>query len=465
MNRSLRLNGFANPNSQRLFGAAACALLLTGAAILTTAVGCGWSYVNEHSARFSGYTSPGDFTRLPPLPVKLDARREASSYPRIHDGDEGAEYDAEERRLKGMNEVWDKASEAELRGDFARTGRLLREYLQRSDAIENDGRSNAEETQMRRNSAFDRLDALTALGQGVKPPSLAAYLATRRRFDLTTESTNAYVAQAMLEDAPRPPALADNIAYLRAAILYHENKTDEAAKAFHEVAAKYPHTEKREAALYMNAVSLLRLHCPPGYDGAQKDAGCEGAQVVREAFRRVLREYPRGRYSPDARGWLAHLSLRTGDRAAALADYYRALSHARDAKTKQSLLVSLRLTRGHASEVEMQEVENDLADEPAAALTYAYYNIYNYAPKAGYYDKSYRNPWEAKQDREREYLEKHDRTLLSEASRRELARISAFITTLLRRYPNAVVSGGFALRLAQAQLELGEHESALQSAV
>src|SRR5262249_61896869 len=135
---------------------------------------------------------------------------------------------------------------------------------------------------------------------------------------------------------------------------------------------------------------------------------------------------------------------------------------ARDAKTKQSLLVSLRLTRGHASEVEMQEVENDLADEPAAALTYAYYNIYNYAPKAGYYDKSYRNPWEAKQDREREYLEKHDRTLLSEASRRELARISAFITTLLRRYPNAVVSGGGGLRAWQGALEMGRTGLALE---
>src|SRR5262249_32936682 len=117
----------------------------------------------------------------------------------------------------------------------------------------------------------------------------------------------------------------------------------------------------------------------------------------------------------------------------------------------------------HVSDVEIQEVENDMADEPAAALTYAYHNIYNYAPRAGYYDKSYRDPWEAKQEWERKNLEELDRTLLSEASRRELARISAFAAALLRRYPNTAVSGGFALRLAQAQLELGEHESALQS--
>jgi TolA-binding protein len=317
MSRRLHCIASITRNSQLIYNNlanAACALFLIGAAIVTTAVGCAWSYVNEHSARFTGYSSPGDFTRLPPLPVKLDARRKASSYPRIHDGDEGAEYEADERRLKEMNEVWDQASEAEARGDFAQTGRLLREYLHRSDAMENDGRYNAEETQKRRNSAFDRLDAMTALGQGVKPSALATYLAARRRFDLTTESTKAYVARAMLEDAPRPPALADNVAYLRAAILYHENIADEAAKAFHEVAAKYPHSEKREAALYMNAVSLMRLHCPPGYYRGNNDGGCEDAKAAREAFRRVLREYPHGRYAPDARGWLAHLSLRTGDR-------------------------------------------------------------------------------------------------------------------------------------------------------
>ena len=230
------------------------------------------------------------------------------------------------------------------------------------------------------------------------------------------------------------------------------------------MAAKYPHSEKREAALYMKAVSLLRFLCPPEYDGDQNDGGCEDAQAVRDAFRRVLREYPRGRYALDARGWLAHIALRAGDRAAALADYYRSLSEARDAKTRQSLLVSLRLSRGHASDAEIQKVEEDLADEPAAALTYAYHNIYNYAPRAGYYDKSYRAPWEAKQEWEREDLERREKTLLRDASRREIARISAFASMLLRRYPSAVVSGGFSLRLAQAQLELGEHESALQSA-
>ncbi|HKQ74277.1 MAG TPA: outer membrane protein assembly factor BamD [Blastocatellia bacterium] len=464
MNRRFHRNDFANPNSLRLYSNAAGALLLAGAAVVTTAIGCGWSFVNDHSVRFSGYSSPGDFTRLPPLPIKPDARREASPSPGTNDEDEQANYEAEERRQKAMDEVWEQASEAETRGDFARTGRLLREYLNRSSAVGNDGPYDAEEVQIRRNSAFDRLDALTALGQGVKPSLVATYLAARHRFDLATELINADQLRTLLEDATGRLALADNVAYLRAAILYREKLTEEAAKAFHELAAKYPHSEKREAALYMNAVALLRFHCPPGHDGAQNDVDCEDREEAREAFRRVLREYPHGRYAPDARGWIAHLLLRSGDRAAALADYYRALSETGAAITKQSLLVSLRLTRGHASDAEIQEVEADLADEPVAALTYAYHTIYNYASRAGYYDKSYRDPWEAKQEWEREYLEKQETTLLREASRRELARISAFGATLLRRYPNSVVSGGFALRLAQAQLELGEPESALQSA-
>ena len=70
MNRWFRRNDFANLNSQRHYGNAAGALLLGGVAVVTTAIGCGWNFVNEHSVRFTGYSSAADFTRLPPLPIK-----------------------------------------------------------------------------------------------------------------------------------------------------------------------------------------------------------------------------------------------------------------------------------------------------------------------------------------------------------------------------------------------------------
>src|SRR5262245_37263273 len=187
MNRRPRHNPFAR-NSQRLYANTACALLLAGAAIITTAIGCGWSFVNEHSVRFTGYNSPGDFTRLPPLPIKPNARREESLSPRSNDEYEQAEYEAEERRIKEMDEVWDQASEAEEKRDFARTGRLLRDYLRRSSANDDGWSYNAEGTQLRRNSAIDRLDAQTAFGQGASPAAVGAYLDARRRFDLAKQA-------------------------------------------------------------------------------------------------------------------------------------------------------------------------------------------------------------------------------------------------------------------------------------
>jgi outer membrane protein assembly factor BamD (BamD/ComL family) len=478
---------------------AICALLFIAGAAVTTAIGCAWSFLNEHSVRFSGYASPGEFTRLPPLPINPVARRGNASGSRHHSED--TKYEAEERREKEMNELWAQAGEAEEKGDFARTGRLLREYLQRSSAIENDGVFDTQDWQARRNSAVDRLDAMTALSQGIKPDVLSAYLNARRAFDQAASGISKEQASNLtrvpsltgvpgfteitgltrvpdalsgekptntqtpdvtglletLESLPQRQALADNIAYLRAAILYRQEKMGEAARAFSELAARYPRSEKREAALYMNGVALLRLHCPPGGDETQKDGGCEEAPVVREAFRRVLREYPRGRYALDARGWLARLALDEGDRATALAEYYRLLSVATDPRTKGSLLVSLRLTRHHADAEDMRRVEAELADEPAAALIYAYHNIYNYAPSAGFYLLDCKDEFVKTDEEDRQEFSR-------QTERQELARIGAFTTRLLQRYPHTALSGGFALRLAQAQLELGEHKAALQSA-
>src|SRR5262249_27277884 len=118
----------------------------------------------------------------------------------------------------------------------------------------------------------------------------------------------------------------------------------------------------------------------------------------------------------------------------------------------------LRLTRHHADEEDLRRVEAELADEPAAALTYAYHNIYNYAPNAGYYLLDCKDEYFKTKEEEREEFSR-------QTERQEQARVVAFAGALLRRYPNAAVSGGFALRLAQAQLELGEHKASLQSAV
>ena len=155
-----------------------------------------------------------------------------------------------------MNALWTQAGDAEEKSDFAQTGRLLREYIQRASAEYDALPYGAEERQLRRNSAVDRIDALTTRGQGVKPPALTTYLAVRRDYDLmllkdaeggefpyidperpeTPASVRASFFEGLrqrLDGIEQHPALADNIAYLRAALIYREEKPDEAAHAFH----------------------------------------------------------------------------------------------------------------------------------------------------------------------------------------------------------------------------------------
>ncbi len=441
---------------------AACALLLICAVAVSTAIGCGWSFATEHSVRFTGYSTKSEFTRLPPLPVKPDARRKALVASQALE--EEAEYEAGERREAELDDLWVRAGNAEQQRNYTLSARLLREYLQQSAAEYDGGWWDVAPLQLRRNSAVDRLDALMALGQGAKPAALSAYLALRREYDQALlgeiEAPISFNALRQKLDEMKPhPALADNTAYLHAATLHREEKTDEARKAFSELANKYRRSEKREAALLMVGRAEVKR-----FEQTLKEADNEmdqnrwrARQSARETLQQCLRDYPRGRFSTDARGWLARLSLLEGDHAVALVEYYRLLSEATDPISRESLLASLRLTRHHVTDEEMRQVEATLADEPAAALTYAYHNLYNYAPNAGYYKLDCEGQYFEMDDQKREDFSRR-------AERDEKARVVAFADKLLRRYPRAAVGGGFALRLAQAQLEMGEYAPASRSA-
>src|SRR5918912_1592151 len=97
------------------------------------------------------------------------------------------------------------------------------------------------------------------------------------------------------------------------------NLSGDAAAAFEEVASRYPRGEKREAALYM--AGRIRMESSGAYLGgetATSESPCgpdcrdEGWERARKSFTRLLADYPRGRYAPDARGWLAYLDYRAG---------------------------------------------------------------------------------------------------------------------------------------------------------
>ncbi len=490
---------------------------LCAAACAATVIGCGWEGI-ESSVRFRPDTDEREFGRLPPLPVNA-MKRTADS-----DADGNAEYKSPMRDIKEINALWDEAQTLEQSNDPAKARKLLSEYLRRTAAVSCDESyyDNSRTIELvhcreRRNSIVDQLDALTALDKGSKASAAVhAYLVARRVYDVWLESVppkqsaNAYSfwprnetkkdapTEAELEEAqkkcfaevrrlldamPRDSNIEDNAQYLRAVLLYREARIDEAVSAFKLLAARYPQSEKRAAALLMAARQRMKQSrsLPDGDDltatATDSCADCRDKawQDARAGFLRLMREYPRGRYAEEARGWLAYLDVRVGDTAGALIEYYRLLSNAGDAQSQASVLTSLRLTLALANDADMERVEAVLAAEPTVVLTYAYHNIYNYT--FSYYlpiDKvnQEENPYSYYKDKygdkeHEEYQrweENKEKSLKANKERKELERIAAFATRMMRRYPHANVGGAFTLRVAQADLELGDNNAALHLA-
>ncbi|HXG66573.1 MAG TPA: outer membrane protein assembly factor BamD, partial [Blastocatellia bacterium] len=293
------------------------------AALTATVLGCGWPGT-DHSVRFNDYRSEKEFGRLPPLPNsgnpvedKLFSWDEEVGYnPDI--------YEQQENFVAETNQLWEDSLAVAQEGRLHKVGEMLRDYLKRTEDPSLEHRYGLKDRQKRRNSAMDKLDALSALDQGSSVESVRAYLEARAAYD---EGRTAGVVEFPLNNILRDKNLADNASYLIAALRYRdENRLD--AKYFHQLAKNYPKSEKREAALFMYAVATMKES--KSYEQAKKFGGrslacseCrdEEWQKARAGFERLLREYPRGRYAADARGWLAYLSLGVGDRAGALVEY------------------------------------------------------------------------------------------------------------------------------------------------
>jgi len=330
--------------------------------------------------------------------------------------------------------------------------------------------------------SIDKFDALTALNQGSPFSHVQAYLVARKLHDEGQPKEK--VAEA-LNPAEADVNIKDNIAYLKAAGLYRDDELEDAADAFSALARKFPHSEKREAALFMAALAIMKTslaYTPTSGDEAHlhEDGKKERHEVTiddawREAFagfKRVMAEYPRGRYFNDARGWIAYLMLRKDDRAAALVEYYRMLSDQSDQSAQLEAIRSLEMVRHHATDAELSRVELQLADEPQVALTYAYYSIFNDSldpadvsypefedinDANGVYDAQASSRLHNREIREWE----KNRT---DAGHQIVYRILTFSRRLMDQYPKLAVGGAFALRAAEASLELSKNEDAVRFA-
>jgi TolA-binding protein len=471
------------------------------------ALGCGWGGF-DNSVRFGyGETDRGR-SQLPPLPPDVrGAKRTAES--------DKAESVTSKQRAVEVDKLWDDACEATSIGELAKARKLLGEYVERTSVAVCGGGSWHEpsDCQARRNSAFDRLDALASLERGSTPARVRAYLEARGAYDAWL----AGVTLSQSEEHPFPwnkptaeqqentahkieerrtgmlawdvevepklkwiesdPNLADNAAYLRAAGVYRAGQAGDALKAFESVAARYPNSEKREAALYTAGRIALESSNTYAGDGATatsidpcREEGCRDEFWTRSRrdFMRLIADYPRGRYASDARGWLAYLDLRVGDEAGALVEYYRLLADAPEESGREPAVRSLRLARGRADDTDMDAVERELEDEPRAALAYAYHNVYSYSQ--AYYlavpEVADENPYtsESYSNEADRWQEQKEATLRERAERKELKRAADFASHMLTRHPRAGFGGAFLVRLAEAQLELGEVKPAREAA-
>lgn len=452
--------------------------LLFIAALAATALGCVW-VGSFDSVRFNDSRNYREMGRLPPLPIRPEETNSLGP-----PGDDGEEvYTRGEKHSQAVDELWKSAADFEKDGKITEALNKLLEYLKHTDNT-NDIWFNPTDREQRRNGAFDKLDALTALNQGSPRSHVQAYLIARTLHD--EDKPREEVEQA-LGPAAGDVNLKDNVAYLKAAGLYRDDDLLEASRAFDALARKYPHSEKREAALFMAALSTMKIsntYTPTSGDEDHLHEGAEEGEERHEVtiddawrdavagFKRAMAEYPRGRHFNNARGWIAYLMLRNHDRAAALVEYYRMLSDQNDKFAQIEAVNSLEMIRHHATDEELSRVEEQLADEPQAALTYAYHNIYNYSIDPG--EVSYPD-FESVNDAEGNYdAEASSRSYQAETrewnksravvGRKTVERVLAFSQRLLARYPKLAIGGAFALRVAEANVELGNNDDAVRFA-
>ncbi len=462
---------FSSPNA-RIYATVALSMVAAAA----TAIGCGWPGTS-HSVRFNGYQTEREMGRLPPLPTMANGLNEGRAAWEMDDGADDEDYYTKiEKRSKEVDALWDRAGAAEKGGNLQLDRELLKEYLKVTDGPHVLW-FDPTDAQARHNSATDRLDALGALDHGSKTSAVKAYLDARRLHD--AKKPDASEVDHALEPARADRNLKDNAAYLKGAEQYRQDNFEEAATAFRRVAASYPQSEKREAALFMTAVATIKTSTTYIPASGNSDYGQNSETTATDqawedaftAFRKVISEYPRGKYSNDARSWQAYLLLRRHDRAGALAQYYRLLADSRDEKARTDAALSLMLVRSSATDDEMSRVEKELAHEPQAALAYAYHNIYNYSIDPGEESPPYEEvkdssgKYDADASRaRRDTLEKEWKANRANTGRNALTRTLEFSKRLMASYPNLSVGGAFALRAAQASEELGDDAAAGQFA-
>ena len=455
-------------------GAHSFLIILTGAIAV---LGCTWYLMTEHSVRFNGYRTGRGFYRLPPLPIMYDKETgkqySVMDLEESYDNEDWESTSDEEPAPRPADTVWDRARTTIEENDVEGAKKLLQQFLDLTDLPINTYGEDESVLQAKRNAALDMLDAMTALRQGSRQQSAGDYLNARLALNEGTEFQPPEAADKNLRD---------NWDYLQAAKLYISKDVENARGAFSDHLKKYPNSEKNEAAMYMVAkITMESSHSfentacgvqgkgmwdepvDPAKVEAPEKCRDESWQSAINAFQLLMKKYPSGRYFDDSRGWLAYLHRRGANRAEALAEYYRMLGHPSDWGLRIEAKKSLQMLGHEYDDETLDRVEKLIEDEPDAAMAYAYHRIYNHAIDLSYTE---REPWccSGEDGWQQEYDEKKRVTEANEAGNHELERVARFATSMMKRHSRANVSGGFVLRVAEAQLELQNFKESLELA-
>jgi tetratricopeptide (TPR) repeat protein len=145
------------------------------------------------------------------------------------------------------------------------------------------------------------------------------------------------------------------------------------------------------------------------------------------------------------------------------------LSDQHDESARMEAVRSLSMVRHHATDEELSRVEEQLADEPQAALTYAYHSIYNYSTHPGLAYPEYESVDDANGVYDSEATSRLRNGKIQEwnnnrdaIARKTAERVLVFSRRLMDRYPKLAVGGSFALRVAEASLALGNNDDAVR---
>jgi len=116
-----------------------------------------------------------------------------------------------------------------------------------------------------------------------------------------------------------------------------------------------------------------------------------------------MEKYRHCRYFDDSRGWLAFLYRRGGERAKALAEYYRMLGNSTNRSARLEAKKSLQIIGHKFDDATLDQVEQLIAGDVDASMAYAYHRIYNYAIDLTYqHAEKWDTYYESKNDRKKE---------------------------------------------------------------